>query len=185
MLVGLLDYSRVGRKGDPPGWIESRAVLDEALLFLGPAVSDVQARLSVHGEWPRVFVSRNEILRLMLNLIDNAIKFRVAGRTPEITVSSAVMADPVADRWRLCVADNGVGIIPDQIGRLFQVFQRLQSRAAYEGTGIGLALCRKIAEHQGGRIWAESSGAGQGSLFCVDLPSHGLAPDMPQADEPK
>jgi len=68
------------------------------------------------------------------------------------------------------VSDNGVGIIPDQIKRLFQVFQRLQSREAYEGTGIGLALCRKVAEHHKGRIWAESAGEGQGSKFCVALP---------------
>jgi signal transduction histidine kinase len=68
------------------------------------------------------------------------------------------------------VTDNGVGILPDQIGRLFQVFQRLQSRTTFEGTGIGLALCRKIAEHHGGRIWAESAGEGMGSRFCVELP---------------
>jgi len=70
----------------------------------------------------------------------------------------------------LCVADNGVGIIPDQIKRLFQVFQRLQLRTAYEGNGVGLALCRKIAEHHKGRIWAESAGEGQGSRFYVVLP---------------
>ena len=70
----------------------------------------------------------------------------------------------------MSVSDNGVGILPDQIGRLFQVFQRLQSRADYEGTGIGLALCRKIVEHHYGRIWAESEGEGKGSKFCVALP---------------
>ncbi|MFZ4538741.1 sensor histidine kinase [Propionivibrio sp.] len=70
----------------------------------------------------------------------------------------------------MSVADNDVGVLPEQSGRLFQVFQRLQSRAAYEGTGIGLALCRKIAEHHGGKIWVESAGEGQGSRFCVELP---------------
>jgi PAS domain S-box-containing protein len=166
MLLGLLEYSRVGRKGEPPTWIESRVVLDEALLFLRPAIAEAQAVVHIEGDWPRIYVSPDEMLRLMQNLIGNALKFRVAGRTSEVIVTSEV----VDKTWQMCVADNGVGIVPDQIGRLFQVFQRLQGRTAYEGTGIGLALCRKIAEHHGGRIWAESAGEDQGSRFCVDLP---------------
>jgi PAS domain S-box-containing protein len=166
MLVALLEYSRIGRMGEPPTWVESRALLDEALQFLQPAIDEARAKVDISGEWPHIHASRDEILRLLQNLIGNAIKYRIAGRTPEIIVSSGI----VKNEWHLCVADNGVGIIPDQIKRLFQVFQRLQSREAYEGTGIGLALCRKIAEHHKGRIWAESSGEGQGSRFCVVLP---------------
>ncbi|MDD5300117.1 MAG: PAS domain S-box protein [Gallionella sp.] len=166
MLVALLEYSRVGRKGEPPMWIESRAVLDETLQFLQPAITEAQARLDITGEWPRIFACHDEIQRLLQNLIGNAAKFRVVGRTPEITVTSKV----VRNEWCLCVSDNGVGIIPDQIKRLFKVFQRLQLRDAYEGTGIGLALCRKIAEHHKGRIWAESVGDGLGSKFYVVLP---------------
>jgi PAS domain S-box-containing protein len=166
MMVGLLEYSRIGRKGEPMAWIESRAMLEEALLFLRSAVAEAQARISIEGSWPCILVSRNEMLRLMQNLVGNAIKFRSAGRAPEITITGAL----VGNAWRLCVADNGIGIIPDQIDRLFQMFQRLQSRAAFDGTGIGLALCRKIAEHHHGRIWAESKGEGLGSRFCVELP---------------
>ncbi len=166
MLVALLEYSRVGRKGEPPTWADSRAVLDEALQFLQPALIDAHAGLSISGEWPRILASHDEIQRLFQNLIGNAIKYRVAGRAPEIGVISKV----VKNEWHLCVADNGVGIVPGQIKRLFQVFQRLQSREAYEGTGIGLALCRKIVEHHKGRIWAESAGEGQGSKFHVVLP---------------
>ena len=166
MLVALLEYSRAGRMGEPPAWIESREVLDEALQFLQPALDEAQAKLNIAGDWSRIMGSHDEILRLLQNLIGNAAKFRVAGRTPEITVSSEM----VKNEWHLSVADNGVGIIPDQIKRLFQVFQRLQLRTAYEGNGVGLALCRKIAEHHKGRIWAESAGEGQGSKFCVVLP---------------
>ena len=177
MLVALLEYSRIGRLGEPAAWVESRDILDEALLFLRSAVDEAQGRLTVTGDWPRVFVSRDEMLRLIQNLIGNALKFRIAGRTPEITVSSEV----VADHWRLSITDNGVGILPEQIGRLFQVFQRLQSRADYEGTGIGLALCRKIAEHHGGHISAESRGEGQGSTFRLELPLHdGEVPSLPK-----
>ena len=166
MLVALLEYSRVGRKNEPSTWIDSRAVLDEALQFLQPAIAEAQARLVITGDWSRIFADHDEIQRLIQNLIGNAVKFRVAGRIPEIIISS----EAAKNEWRLCVADNGVGIIPDQIKRLFQVFQRLQLRTAYEGNGIGLALCRKIAEHHQGRIWAESAGEGQGSRFCVVLP---------------
>jgi PAS domain S-box-containing protein len=166
MLVALLEYSRVGRMGEPPTWIESRAALDEALLFLQPAIAEAQAKLTISGDWPRVFASHDEMLRLLQNLIGNAAKYRIAGRIPEITVTSEV----ANNEWRICIADNGVGIFPNQIKRLFKVFQRLHSRDVYEGTGIGLALCRKIAEHHKGRIWAESEGDGQGSKFCVVLP---------------
>ncbi|MFA7243049.1 MAG: PAS domain S-box protein [Sulfuricellaceae bacterium] len=166
MLVALLEYSRVGRKGEPPVWIESRELLDEALLFLQPAIVEAQAELTIGGDWPRIFVSRDEVMRLIQNLIGNAVKYRVAGRKPEIAVTGGM----VCDEWCLSVADNGVGIPPGQIGRLFQVFQRLQTRAAFEGDGIGLALCRKITEHHGGRVWAESPGENQGSTFCVSLP---------------
>jgi len=166
MLVELLEYSRIGRMGEPPTLIDSRALLDEALQFLQPAIAEAQAKVNIAGEWPHVLICHDEILRVLQNLIGNAIKFRVAGRIPEITVTS----ETIKNEWHLSVADNGVGIIPDQIKRLFQVFQRLQSREAYEGTGIGLALCRKIAEHHKGRIWAESEGEGRGSRFYVALP---------------
>ena len=171
MLVALLEYSRVGRKGEPLDWIASRELLDEALLFLRPEIAEAQAELHIIGDWPRVFVSRDEIMRLIQNFVGNALKYRVAGRTPEIAVTSEV----VGDEWRLSVADNGVGIIPSQIHRLFQVFQRLHTHAAYEGTGVGLALCRKIAEHHGGKIGANSQGEEMGSTFWVKLPLH--APD--------
>jgi len=168
MLLGLLEYSRVGRKGEPPAWVESRALLDEALLFLRPAIAEAQAAVCIAGDWPQILASPDEMSRLLQNLIANAIKFRVAGRTPEIAVTGAIDG-PL---WRVSVADNGIGILPGQAGRLFQMFQRLQARAAYEGTGIGLALCRKIAEHHGGSIGVESAGEGQGSTVSFELPLH-------------
>jgi PAS domain S-box-containing protein len=166
MMLGLLEYSRVGRKGEPACWVESRFVLQEALQFLQPAVAEAQAEVHIEGDWPKVLVSPDEMLRLLQNLIANALKFRVAGRAPQITLTS----EATPGRWRLCVSDNGIGIEPAQSARLFQVFARLQSRAAFEGNGIGLALCRKIAEHHGGRIWVESAGEGLGSRFFVEMP---------------
>jgi len=165
MLVGLLDYSRVGRKNDPFAWVESRAMLDEATLFLGPATSEAKANIIIEGDWPRVWVSRDEIVRLFQNLIGNAVKYRTQEKAPQIYVISKV----INNHWRVQVVDNGIGIDPNQLGRLFQVFQRLQSRANFEGNGIGLALCRRIIEHHGGRIWAESAGENQGSTFSFEI----------------
>ncbi len=166
MLEALLEYSRIGRMGDPFKLIDCRAAMDEAMQFLKPAITEAQAEVSISDECPNIVASRDEIVRLLQNLIGNALKYRVAGRPVKITVSSKVEQG----EWHLCIADNGIGIIPDQIKRLFKVFQRLQTRDDYEGTGIGLALCRKIAEHHQGRIWAESAGEGQGSQFYVVLP---------------
>ena len=166
MLVALLDYSRIGRKSAAMAWIDSREALDEALLFLRPAIAEAGAQLQIAGEWPRLYASRDELTRLFQNLIGNAVKYRAAGQSPEI----AVVAERVGAEWRVTVRDHGIGIAPGQIGRLFQVFQRLQARTKYEGVGVGLALCRKIVEHHGGRIWAESAGDGRGCVFTFALP---------------
>ncbi|MDD5388839.1 MAG: PAS domain S-box protein [Gallionellaceae bacterium] len=166
MLVALLEYSRVGRKTEPLGWIASREAVDEAMLFLKPAIDEAGARIEISGDWPRIHASRDELVRLFQNLIGNAVKYRQAERAPEIEV----IGDDSNGDWRVRIRDNGIGIDPSQIPRLFQVFQRLQARARYEGAGIGLALCRKIVEHHGGHIHAESAGEGQGSTFVFDLP---------------
>jgi len=166
MLVDLLEYSRIGRMGEPMASVESRDVLDEALKFLQPSIAEAQAQLNIAGHWPKLICNQDELVRLFQNLVSNAVKYRLAGRAPEITLTSEISND----EWKLCVADNGIGIIPDQIQRLFKVFKRLQTRDVYEGTGIGLALCRKIVEHHKGRIWVESAGEGCGSQFYVVLP---------------
>lgn len=166
MLVALLDYSRIGRKGAAMAVMDSREALDEALLFLRPAIAEAGAQIQIDGTWPHLVTSRDELTRLFQNLIGNAVKYRAEGQVPKI----AVTAEPVGNDWRVTVRDNGIGIAPGQIGRLFQVFQRLQARTKYEGVGVGLALCRKIVEHHGGRIWAESAGDGRGCVFTFTLP---------------
>jgi light-regulated signal transduction histidine kinase (bacteriophytochrome) len=167
MLVSLLEYSRVGRKGEPMQALSSRAAVDEALHFLAPVIRETQATVRLSGDWPQIIASPDEFTRLWQNLIGNAIKYRMPGRAPEIDVSVA----PEERGWRFCVADNGIGIDPAQFDRLFKVFQRLHTREAYEGNGIGLAVARKIVERQGGLIWVESAGAGLGSRFYFLLPS--------------
>ncbi|WP_052813078.1 PAS domain-containing sensor histidine kinase [Desulfonatronum thioautotrophicum] len=166
MILGLLDYSRVGRKTDPKAWVNSRESLDEALSFLRPAIQESGAEVRIAGDWPRIFASRDELTRLFQNLVGNAVKYRVPERPPVVDVT---VREQDHD-WLFRVRDNGVGVTPGQEDRLFKVFSRLHTRGRYEGTGIGLALCRKIVEHHQGRIWVESEGEGQGSVFCFTLP---------------
>lgn len=166
MLLGLLEYSRVGRRGEAKQRVASRSVLEEVLLILGPAMREAQAQVIVEGDWPEVLVCPDEILRLLQNLLDNALKFRKPGVAPHVTVQSQAEGSD----WLLQVTDQGIGILPSQAGRLFQVFQRLQSREDYEGTGIGLAICRKIVSHHGGSIRAESEGEGLGTTLRLRLP---------------
>lgn len=166
MIVSLLDYSRVGRKTEAKTWLESRESLDEALSFLTPAIKEAQAQVAVSGTWPRVFASRDELTRLFQNLVGNAVHYHDQNTPPQVEVAS----QQVGETWRVSVRDHGIGIDPKQIGRLFQFFSRLQSRTKFDGTGMGLALCRRIVEHHQGRIWAESPGEGKGSTFVFELP---------------
>jgi light-regulated signal transduction histidine kinase (bacteriophytochrome) len=169
MIVSLLDYSRVGRKTESKQWLSSRISLDEALGFLEAMIGETKAEVVSRGDWPEVFASRDELTRLFQNLIGNAIKFRDPGQSARIEIDSSVQGES----WRVAVRDHGVGIDPQQIDRLFQFFSRLQSRSRFEGTGMGLALCRRIVEHHDGRIWAESEGEGKGSVFIFELPLKG------------
>lgn len=166
MLVALLNYSRVGRKTDTKSYIDSREVLNESLHILEPSIKECHAEIHIEGKWPILFASRDEILRLLQNLIDNAIKYRIKGCSPKIILT----AEKSNNEYRFSVRDNGIGLRSGQETRLFKVFERLQSREKYPGTGIGLALCRKIIEHHDGRIWVESEGENQGCSFIFVLP---------------
>ena len=169
MLLALLDYSRVGRKGQPIAEVESRAILDEALHFLQPLIADGSAQVTIEGEWPMLMASGDELMRLLQNLIGNALKYRLPDRPLVVQVRGELQGP----NWRCCIEDNGIGIDPGQTHRLFQVFQRLHTREQYEGNGIGLAICRRIVERHGGSIWVHSGGEGQGSRFCFELPLQG------------
>ena len=115
---------------------------------------------------PMVMGDETQLSQLFQNLIDNAIKFRRAEETPRVHIS----AQRKGNDWEFSVQDNGIGIDPQYFDRIFIIFQRLHSREAYEGTGIGLAVCMRIVERHGGRIWVESE-PGRGSLFHFTLPA--------------
>ena len=166
MIIGLLEYSRVGRKTEPMAPLDTSEALDIALAFLRPAVEESGGEVDIEGEWPELLASRDEMVRLFQNLVGNALKYVPADTRPAITVTSRTTPND----WLVRIADNGVGVDPLQKDRLFQVFSRLHTREQYEGSGIGLALCRRIVEHHEGSIGVESEGPGCGSTFWFRIP---------------
>ncbi|MFN3077183.1 MAG: ATP-binding protein [Alphaproteobacteria bacterium] len=164
MIRDLLEYSRVNTRGDEMEPCDSGAALTGALAVLSVAIQDSGGMVTVTS-MPMVTADCGQIERLFQNLIGNAIKYHAPDRPPRVTVS----AEPSGSRWVFSVQDNGVGIDSKQFGRIFELFQRLHTHTDYEGTGVGLSLCRRIVEHHGGRIWVESE-VGQGSTFYFTLP---------------
>jgi light-regulated signal transduction histidine kinase (bacteriophytochrome) len=162
LITDLLSYSRVGSRAQPLALVDSHSALGEALRNLSAAVGEAHA-LVTNADLPMVWADRSQLAQLFQNLIGNAIKFH-GGQSPRIHVS----ADGAGDGWVFCVRDNGIGIDPQYFDRIFAIFQRLHSREEYPGTGIGLALCKRIVERHGGRIWVESE-PGKGSAFFFSL----------------
>jgi PAS domain S-box-containing protein len=167
LINDLLDYSRVGRRPLQLTPTDAGAVLEAALADLAPAISESGAHIS-HGPLPEVPADPVQLGQLFRNLIANAIKFR-SDAPPRIEVG----VDEAEAAWRFWVRDNGVGIDPKYHERIFVIFQRLHGRAR-PGTGIGLAICRKILDRHGGRIWVESQvGSGATFFFTIPADNHG------------
>jgi light-regulated signal transduction histidine kinase (bacteriophytochrome) len=163
LIQDLSSYSRVANRGETLELTQSQAACGTALSNLRGSIEDAGAVLNV-GPLPAVLADATQLTQLFQNLIGNAVKYRNQ-RRPEIQVA----ARPNGDEWVLSVKDNGIGIEPQYSERIFQMFQRLHAREEYSGTGIGLAICRKIVERHGGRIWVESR-PGNGSTFLFTIP---------------
>lgn len=171
LIQDLLAYSRVGTRGREFEPVDSREVVLDVLHDLGPAIHDAGAEVEVGDALPTVFADPTQLHQLFLNLVGNALKFRREGTPSRIRIAAepAMLADG-RPGWRFSVADNGIGIDPRYADRIFQVFQRLHTREEYEGTGIGLAICKKIVERHGGTI-SVTSEEGEGATFTFTLPS--------------
>jgi len=163
LIDDLLAFSRVGRVDREPSLISCASALSAARVNLASDIKNSGAVIEA-GELPVVRAEFSLITSLFQNLVGNAIKFR--GDKPPRIMVSVERKDPF---WQFSVADNGIGIEPEYADRIFVIFQRLHDRASYSGTGIGLAMCRKIVEYYGGRIWLETT-ASAGATFCFTLP---------------
>ncbi len=163
LIEDLLAYSRVGRSGAVQELTACSAALDQALRSLSVVLQESDAQINREA-LPLVVGIPTQLALLFQNLVGNAIKFRRADQPVRIDIA----ARRAGDEWIVSVKDNGIGIEPQYFERIFMIFQRLHSRVEYPGTGIGLALCKRIVEQHGGRIWVESSPEG-GSTFYFTL----------------
>lgn len=173
LINDLLAFSRIGRTGVTAGRVNCDAAMAEVLLNLGPAIRDCGAAVS-YAPLPEVWADSSQMTQVFQNLIGNAIKFR-GKEPPEILVQ----AEKAGQDWLFTVSDNGIGIAPESAENIFVAFQRLHTRTEYPGNGIGLSICKKIIERNGGKIWVASA-ASKGSSFKFTLPIHPFAEkDLP------
>ncbi|MGB5079929.1 MAG: ATP-binding protein [Burkholderiales bacterium] len=163
LIEDLLAYSRVGTRGSEFKPADGEAVLYKALANLRAATEASGAAIT-HDPLPTLTADESQLVQLLQNLIGNAIKFK-GSETPRIHVG----AKEEDGAWVLSIKDNGIGIDPQYFERIFILFQRLHGKAEYPGTGIGLAICKKIVDRHGGRIWVESK-LGHGCCFYFSLP---------------
>jgi PAS domain S-box-containing protein len=158
----LLSYSRVASQHKLQKEVSLEKVLGRAIKNLEFRIEETKAKIT-HDKLPSLTVDETQLMQLFQNLIGNALKFCKGQPVIHIGLSD------LGDRWRFCVRDNGIGMKAEELERIFKPFQRLHSREEYEGTGIGLSVCRRIVERHGGDMWVESA-LGKGSTFFFTLP---------------
>jgi light-regulated signal transduction histidine kinase (bacteriophytochrome) len=163
LINALLDYSRVGTRGKSSEPTDCEDVLSHAVANLKAAIKETDAVVE-HDPLPTVVADATQMVQLFQNLIGNAIKFH-SEKKPEVHVG----AERNGTECIFSVRDNGIGIDPQYFDRIFVIFQRLHGRGEYPGTGIGLAICKKITERHKGRIWVESQ-TGKGATFYFTIP---------------
>ena len=178
LINDLLGFSRVGRIGTEITDVDLRAALDQVVGDLQPTIEATGGEVAA-GELPTVRGEAPLLTQLLANLVGNALKFRHPDRPPKVRIE----ARRVGGAWELSCTDNGIGIDPKYADRVFVIFQRLHPKEVYEGTGIGLALCKKIVEFHGGDIWIEQ-GVVEGAVIRWTLPVASEATESPRSARP-
>ncbi|GAB4538496.1 MAG: hypothetical protein Tsb0014_28160 [Pleurocapsa sp.] len=160
----LLQYSRLGRQQSTWREIDCNLVVQQAIANLQSEIETNQAQIICDSDFPKAIADYSQLVVLLQNLLENALKYR---RSESLIIKVKVQRDD--QNWQFSVSDNGIGIEPQYEQRIFQIFQRLHTSDEYPGTGIGLAICQKIVERHGGKIWVKSK-LNQGSTFYFTLP---------------
>lgn len=166
LIDDLLEYARASRVRLSPAWIETRALVEDVRTRLRARLQESGAEL-VLGELPRIWADRVQLGQVLQNLIDNALKFHAPGVRPRVEVTCA----STPTHWEFAVTDNGIGVPQEYEHKVFMLFQRLHNDESYEGTGLGLPICKKIVERHGGSIRVEPALDSSGASFRFTLPA--------------
>jgi signal transduction histidine kinase len=166
MVDGLLVLSRIETQGHPFEDVPASSLAEAAVLKLKLRIRECSAQVMIEDDLPTVHVDSAQVGILFQTLLDNALKFQ-SGSTPEVHIGATRRDDRF---WQFHIRDNGIGIAPENREKVFGLFKRLHGQSEFEGSGLGLALCRKIVERQGGQIWVESV-LGEGSTFYFTIPA--------------
>lgn len=163
LIRGILDLSRIGKVEMNFQGVNTGEIVEEVKKMLGPKIIETGAEITA-GEMPEIMADKTQMTQLFMNLIGNSIKFSAAAGKPKIEITCSKRNN----YWLFCVKDNGIGISPKYFDRIFVAFQTLHSKDEYEGSGIGLATCKKIVEYHNGKIWVESE-EGKGAAFYFTI----------------
>ena len=177
----LLAYARLTTEVERPTSIALDEDLEAAITHLDQAIQESGGSVT-HDPMPTLAVDRGQMVRLFQNLVGNALKYRKADEPPKVHIS----AEQKGNEWVISIRDNGIGFDPAYASMIFAPFKRLHTAEEYPGTGVGLAICRRIVQAQGGRIWAESQ-PGEGATFSFTLPVESAGPlqHTPPIDSPR
>jgi light-regulated signal transduction histidine kinase (bacteriophytochrome) len=170
LVQDLLAYARLTTEDERPCSIALDEDLEAAITHLDQAIQESDARIT-HDPMPTLPVDRGQMVRLFQNLVGNAVKYRKPGQPSEVHIS----AEQKGTEWVISIRDNGIGFDPQYASIIFAPFKRLHTAEEYPGTGVGLAICRRIVQAQGGRIWAESQ-PGEGTTVFFTLPVESRQP---------
>ena len=171
LLQELLEMSRIGRIINPPVKITSAELIKEAISIVAGSIADRGVKVQVSGEHVTLYGDRSRLLEIWQNLLENAVKFMGVQPSPQIDIGAERQGSDTV----FFVRDNGIGIEPQYQSKIFNLFEKLDTKT--EGTGMGLAIVKRIVELYQGKIWVESKGLGQGTSFFFTLPGALTAKD--------
>jgi len=164
IILDLLEFSRVGRIEDTENFIDLNDIVREVILLCQKQIKETKAIVRFE-KLPSLVTYKTPLRQVFQNLISNSLKYHIKGIAPLINIS----AEENETHWQFAISDNGIGVEEEYFNKIFVIFQRLHNKDEYSGTGIGLAVCKKIIENLGGKIWLESE-ENKGSTFYFTIP---------------